>query len=213
MGNAKYIGRVGALAAALGVGNVRRAATRMTVSIGVAAVVLATVVPASASAAEPSDESPPEPTTALLVCGTTCPTFDVASAEIIMNQFIKPIHPDRIFTEPVRVTTPNEAWPITGLFRLLELALGDPRLGGPGGPAWPDEPLWKLSGLFDLTGDQSIEAGVVDLEKAIAEHPSGHRVVYGYSQGAVVVGKERATLAEQYPDGNHSARYQLRAGR
>ena len=51
MGNAKYIGRVGALAAALGVGNVRRAATRMTVSIGAAAlVVMATVVPASASA-------------------------------------------------------------------------------------------------------------------------------------------------------------------
>ena len=47
MGNAKYIGRVGALAVALGVGNVRRAATRMTVSIGVAAlVVMATVVPA-----------------------------------------------------------------------------------------------------------------------------------------------------------------------
>ena len=37
MGNTKHIGRVGALAVALGVGNVRRAATRMTVSIGVAA--------------------------------------------------------------------------------------------------------------------------------------------------------------------------------
>ena len=36
MGTAKYIGRIGALAVALGVGNVRRAATRMTVSIGVA---------------------------------------------------------------------------------------------------------------------------------------------------------------------------------
>ena len=34
MGNAKHVGRVGALAAALGVGNVRRTATRMTVSIG-----------------------------------------------------------------------------------------------------------------------------------------------------------------------------------
>ena len=37
MGNAKHIGRVGALAVALGIGNVRRTATRMTVSIGVAA--------------------------------------------------------------------------------------------------------------------------------------------------------------------------------
>ena len=48
MGTAKHIGRVGALAAALGVRNVRRTATRMTVSIGVAVlVVTATVVPAS----------------------------------------------------------------------------------------------------------------------------------------------------------------------
>ena len=47
MGNAKYIGRVGALAVALGVGNVRRTATRMTVSIGAAVlVVMATAVPA-----------------------------------------------------------------------------------------------------------------------------------------------------------------------
>ena len=52
MGNAKHIGRVGALAVALGVGNVRRTATRMTVSIGVAAlVVMATVVPASTASA------------------------------------------------------------------------------------------------------------------------------------------------------------------
>ncbi len=49
MDNAKHIGRVGALAVALGVGNVRRTATRMTVSIGAAAlVVMATVVPVSA---------------------------------------------------------------------------------------------------------------------------------------------------------------------
>ena len=36
MGTAKHIGRVGALAVALGIRNVRRTATRMTVSIGVA---------------------------------------------------------------------------------------------------------------------------------------------------------------------------------
>ena len=36
MVNAKHIGRVGAPAVALGVGNFRQAATRMTVSIGVA---------------------------------------------------------------------------------------------------------------------------------------------------------------------------------
>ncbi|MDT5297340.1 MAG: hypothetical protein QOG79_582, partial [Mycobacterium sp.] len=55
MGNAKYIGRVGALAVALGVGNVRRAATWMTVSLGAAAVVVAaTVVPAPVSTVSPA---------------------------------------------------------------------------------------------------------------------------------------------------------------
>ncbi len=56
MDNAKHIGRVGALAVALGVGNVRRTATRMTVSIGAAAlVVMATVVPVSTASASTSD--------------------------------------------------------------------------------------------------------------------------------------------------------------
>ena len=45
MGAAKYIGRIGLLAVALGVGNVRRAATRMTGDRGTALVVMATVVP------------------------------------------------------------------------------------------------------------------------------------------------------------------------
>jgi hypothetical protein len=50
MGNAKYIGRVGALAVALGVSNIRRTTTRMAVSIGVAAVVvMATVLPVPVS--------------------------------------------------------------------------------------------------------------------------------------------------------------------
>ena len=56
------------------------------------------------------------------------------------------------------------------------------------------EPLWKLSGLFDLTGDQSIEVGTADLETAMAAtaaDPDGRMVVYGYSQGAVVVNKVR----------------------
>ena len=45
MGTAKHIGRIGAVAP--GIRNVRRTATRMTVSIGVAVlVVMATVVPA-----------------------------------------------------------------------------------------------------------------------------------------------------------------------
>ena len=111
------------------------------------------------------------------------------------------------------MTTPEEFWPITGLFRLLGVALGDPSIFGPGGAAWPDEPWWKLSGLFDLTVDQSVQAGVADLEAAMAEHGNDHLVIYGYSQGAVVANVEKRRLAEQYPDGNHSPRYRLRAER
>jgi hypothetical protein len=194
MGNATHIGRVGALAVALGVGNFRAVAARVTVSIGVAAVVLATAVSASAS------EIPPPDKTALLVCGTTCPTFDPASVELIMNQFITPTHPGQTIT-PVAVTTPEEYWPVTGLLRVLELAIGDPRLGGLGGPAWPDEPWWKLTGLFDLTIDQSIRAGVADLEAAMTTYDDDHLVIYGYSQGAAVVIEEKRKLAEQYPAG------------
>jgi hypothetical protein len=160
MGTAKHIGRIGALAVALGVG-------------------MAAAVPMPASA---SDVPPPD-STALIVCGTTCPKFDAANGEIIMNQFIKPTHQGQNFDQPIAVTTPNEAWPLTGVLRIFEFAIGDPRLGGPGGPAWPDEPLWKLSGLFDLTGDQSIEVGAADLEAAMAANPDDHLVVYGYSQG------------------------------
>ena len=175
MVTAKHIGRIGALAVALGVG-------------------MATVAPTASAA-----DGPPPDTTALIVCGTTCPKFDAANGEIIMNQFIKPTHPGQNFDKPIAVTTPNEAWPLTGALRVLEFALGDPRLGGPGGPAWPDQPLWKLSGLFDLTGDQSIEVGAADLEAAMAAaDPDDRMVVYGYSQGAVVVNKVREKLAAQY---------------
>jgi hypothetical protein len=201
VGNAKHIGRVGALAVALGIGNVRRAATRMTASIGVAAaVVMATAGPVPESTASRAVRLAAD-STALLVCGTTCPKFDAANVEILMNQFITPTHPGQTIT-PVAVTTPEEYWPITGLFRLVELAIGDPRLGGLGGPAWPDEPWWKLSGLFDLTIDQSIQAGVADLETAMTNYGNDHLIIYGYSQGAAVVIQEKRKLAEQYPAGS-----------
>ena len=55
MGNAKHVGRIEALAVAPGIGNFRRFATRMTVSIGVAVlVVMATVVPAAVSTVSPA---------------------------------------------------------------------------------------------------------------------------------------------------------------
>ena len=101
MGTVKYIGRIGALAVALGVGNVRRTATRMTVSIGVAVlVVMATVVPApTVSPAVRLGRRPPctdtDVTCALIMGGTTVPTPDDAYVETVMNQFIAPTHPDQ----------------------------------------------------------------------------------------------------------------------
>jgi hypothetical protein len=200
MTNAKYIGRVGALAVALGVGNVRRAATRMTVSIGVAAlVVTATAVPAPVSTVSSAVKLSAD-STALLVCGDACPTWHEPDVEIIMNQFITPTHPGQTIT-PVAVTTPSEAWPITGLLRLIGVAFGDPRVFGPGGSVWPDEPWWKLSGLFDLLTDQSVQAGVADLEAAMAAHGNDHLVIFGESAGAFTVNKEKRKLAAQYPPG------------
>jgi len=131
---------------------------------------------------------------------TSLPTPDDYYIETVMDQFIAPTHPKQTI-EPVAVSTPEQGWPLTGVLRVSCLALGPPSLCGPGGPVWPDEPWWKLSGLFDLTYDQSIQAGVADLEAAMAKHPNDHRVIYGYSQGAIIANLEKQRLAEQYPAG------------
>jgi hypothetical protein len=200
MGTANYIGRIGALAVALGIGRFRPTATRMTVSVGVAAVVVAaTVVPAPVSTVSPAVKLSAD-STALIMCGTTCPTPDEYVVESAMNQFIMPTHPGQAIT-PIAVTTPEEAWPIAGLLRLVGAVTGDPRLFGLDGPAWPDEPWWKLSGLFDLLIDQSVQAGVADLEAAMAAHGNDHLVIFGYSQSAHVAITEKRKLAEQYPPG------------
>lgn len=181
MGITTCIGRVGALAVTLGVGLAVAAAP------GVAE-----------SATGDSSDS-----TALLVCGTTCPAWHDADIARIMDQFITPTHPGQTLT-PVAVRTPEEYWPITGIMRLLGSAVGDPTFFGPGGAAWPDAPWWKLSGLFDLTIDQSIRAGAADLETAMAEHGNDQLVIYGYSQGAAVVVAVKRRLAAQYPVGTQA---------
>ena len=89
---------------------------------------------------------------------------------------------------PHRAHTPRRA-----------LGEGPPSIFGPGGAAWPDEPWWKLSGLFELTYDQSIQAGVADLEAAMADYGNDHLVIYGYSQGAMIAIREKRKLAAQYP--------------
>ena len=83
-----------------------------------------------------------------------------------MNQFIAPTHPGQTIT-PVAVTTPEEVVAHRRGFSPCRARWhrGSPEIFGPGGPAWPDVPWWNLTGLFDLTLDQSIQDGVTDLER------------------------------------------------
>jgi PE-PPE domain len=189
MGYGRCVGRVGALAVAI----------RMTVSIGVAAVVvMATAVPAPDSTVSPAVRLSAD-STALIMGTSGVPTPDDFYVESVKNQFIAPTHPGQIGY--VKVTTPEGLWPVAGLGRLvslLGLGLGAPEIVGPGGPGW-DVPWWNLTGLFDLTLDQSVQAGVADLERAIAAHPNDHLVIYGYSQSALIANREKQRLAEQHP--------------
>jgi hypothetical protein len=194
MGYGRCVGRVGALAVA----------TRMTVSIGVAAVVvMATALPAPDSTVSPAVRLSAD-STALIMGTSGVPTPDDFYVESVKNQFIAPTHPGQIGY--VKVTTPEGLWPVVGLGRLvslLGLGLGAPEIFGPGGPGW-DVPWWNLTGLFDLTLDQSVQAGVADLERAIAAHPNDHLVIYGYSQSALIANREKRRLAEQYPKGTEA---------
>ena len=183
MSNANYIGRVGALAVALGV--------------GLAATITAPV--ATAEQADSGSEPLPD-RTALVLGGTTIPTPDDYMVQLFKNQYVTPTHPGEDI-EYVAVTAPQEWWPVTGFARLVGVVAGAPDIFGVGGPAWPDVPLWKLSGLFDLTIGQSLRAGVVDLETAMAAHGNDHLVIAGVSQGAVIADMEKRKLAEQYPKG------------
>jgi len=179
MNTTKNIGRVGTLAVALGVG-------------------FAAAPVSTASAATPRC-TPTDATCALIMGFTSLPTPDKIYIEAVGTQYIAPTHSGRII-EYIPVTTPEEAWPLTGGIRLGCALVGSRSLCGPGGAAWPDEPWWKLTGLFDLTYDQSNEVGLAALEKAMAENPSDHLVIYGYSQGATIANMEKQKLAEQYPD-------------
>ncbi len=192
MGNAKYIGRVGALAVALGIG----AATAVSVPVS-------TVSSAVRLAADSTACRDREKTCALIMGTSGVPTPDDAYVENVKNRFIAPTHPGEI--DYAKVTTPEGFWPIAGVGRLVSLLGigGEPEIFGPGGPAW-DVPWWNLAGLFDLTLNQSILHGVTDLERAIAEHPNDGLVIYGYSQSAVIANREKRKLAEQYPVGTQA---------
>ena len=133
--------------------------------------------------------------------GTTVPTPDDVYVEVCQE----PVHRADSSGPGHRLRRGDDARGVVAPHRALPPRSGSrsgPRSsGGPGGPAWPDEPWWKLSGLFDLTFDQSVQAGVADLEQAMAAHGNDDLVIYGYSQGAVVANLEKRKLAEQYPAG------------
>jgi hypothetical protein len=138
--------------------------------------------------------------TALILGGTTVPTPDEYQVELIKKQYIEPTHPGREI-DYVAVMTPAEVWPVTGLFRILGRAFGPLSIWGPGGAAWPDEPWWKLSGLFDLTFDRSIKVGLGALQDAMAEYGNDFLVIFGSPQGSIIANIEKCRLAEQYPQG------------
>ena len=177
MGTTKHIGRVGALAVALGVG--------MTAAVP---------IPTAGSASD----VPLRDKTALIMGGTTVPTPDDAYIEVVKSQYVAPTHPGQHINY-FAVTTPEELWPFTGLLRLVATALGPPYAGFDS-PVWPGEPWWKLSGLFDLTMDRLGPGRVADLEKSMAAHGDNDLVIYGLSQGATIANVEKKRLAEQYPD-------------
>ena len=183
-------------------GNPKYAATRLTVAIAAAVlVVTATVVPVASAS---TSDFPPPDKTALIMGGTAAPTPNDYWVEVVRNQFIEPTHPGEV-SDYKAVTTPEEFWPLTGLFRLLGIGLAavDPQHVSRELLAnfFPDEPWWQLSGLFDLTVDQSNQAGVADLEAAMTKYGNDRLVIYGYSQGASVAIREKRKLAEQYPWG------------
>ncbi len=104
-------------------GTAKRIGARMTVSIGVAMLVVATVAPVSCASASAAPCTRTHVTCALILGGTTCPTPDDFVVESVKNQFIAPTHPGQDI-EYVPVTTPEELWPLSGVSRLLGLALG-----------------------------------------------------------------------------------------
>ena len=99
----------------------------------------------------------------MILGGTTVPTPDQAYLDAVRDHHVGPTHPDETI-EYVAVTAPMTTWPVTGIGRIIWLVTGPQSIWGLSGPAWPDEPLWKLSGFFDPTWDQSVRGGVTDLE-------------------------------------------------
>ena len=122
MSKEKQHGRVRALALTRQVRSFRYSATRLTVSIGAAAVVvMAAVVPVSSASASTSDETAPVKT-ALILGGTTVPTPDQFYLDTVRDHFIGPTQPGQVTY--VQVTAPMTVWPATGISRIIWFVTG-----------------------------------------------------------------------------------------
>ena len=99
------------------------------------------------------------------------------------------------------MTTPEEVWPLTGVLRLARVRVRAPEHLRAWWPRVAGRAVVETLGALRPHLDQSIQAGVADLEAAMAKHGNDHLVIFGYSQGAVIANLEKQKLAEQYPAG------------
>ena len=133
--------------------------------------------------------------------GAAMPTPDQFYLDATRYNFVGPLYPGE--TMRLRPSDdPMELWPLTGAGRVVWFFLGPSEVSGPGGAAWPNESVLKLSGLFDLTFDQSVASGVSILKQEIADRPGETLVIFGYSQGAIVANQVKQDLEDQYPNGD-----------
>ena len=94
----------------------QRLTVRIARSVGVAfLVLLGTIALGLASTVSPAVQLLAK--TALIMSGTFTPDPPPAFVDMAMNNFIRPTHPTRTIT-PIPVDTPEQAWPVTGLFDL-----------------------------------------------------------------------------------------------
>jgi hypothetical protein len=144
----------------------RHAATRMTVSIGVAVAVVMAAVPLS----RPSTVPPAvqlSASTALILGGTGLPTPPQSYVDAVHNLYLAPYGYGAY--APQAFTTPEQAYPLT----------------------WPN----SLSADDSVAQGVSILDSAIKEQLAAGTDPTdNHVVVFGYSQGAAVVSQEEAQL-------------------
>jgi PE-PPE domain len=163
------------------VNNDRGTALRITRSFGVALLaLLAAVVIGLASTVSSAIQL--LAATALIMTGTFTPTPSRQYIDMAMNQFIQPTRPDT-YHPVVPITTPEEAWPVTGLFddtfsRSLRI------------------------GLHDL--ETTIAECQVSSESCPAR-PGQPILIFGYSQSGVISMMHKRELNERYPVGTPDA--------